>query len=164
MNLDEHTIPSFKGITGRTNQDGRKYALNAYLLDFYVHGQVAALAAANAIRRGDVWFLLQDFDLTLMTVRGVLEQLLQKRSVGEKGATPDNADLNEEVDNGYASLDPVQWEDEEEEASGKREETKRKSTHDSQRPQRVSGADWRVFQVVNGALEEFHEKFKAMWA
>ncbi|KAG1758646.1 hypothetical protein EDD22DRAFT_997577 [Suillus occidentalis] len=164
LNLAEHTIPSFEGITGTSNQDGEKYALNAYLLDFYVHGQVAALAAANSIRRGDVWFLLQDFDLTLMTVRGVLEQLLQKRSVDEKDETPENADLSEEVDSGYASLDPVQWEDEEEEAFGKQGERKSESTNDSQRPRGVSGVDWRVFQVVDAALEEFHEKFKAMWA
>ncbi|KAG1840478.1 hypothetical protein DFJ58DRAFT_858214 [Suillus subalutaceus] len=164
LNLDEHTIPSFEGITGRTNQEGRKYALNAYLLDFYTHGQVAALATANAVRRGEVWFLLQDFDLTLVTVRGVLEQLLQKTFVGDKGATPENADLSEEADSGYASLDPVQWEDEEEETSWKQEQGKGESTCDSQRPRGVSGADWRVFEVVNGALEEFHEKYKAMWA
>ncbi|KAG1823796.1 uncharacterized protein BJ212DRAFT_703338 [Suillus subaureus] len=163
LSLNEHTIPSFEGITGRTNQESRKYALNAYLLDFYIHGQVAALAAANAIRRGEVWFLLQDFDLTLMTVRGVLEQLLQKRSADDKGATLENADLSEEADSGYASLDPVQWEDEEE-TSWKPEQGKWESPCDSQRPQGVSGADWRVFEVVNGALEEFHEKFKAMWA
>jgi hypothetical protein len=164
LSLNEHTIPSFEGITGRTKQDGRKYALNAYLLDFYIHGQVAALAAANAIRRGEVWFLLQDFDLTLMTVRGVLEQLLQKRSVDERGATSESGDLSEEGDSGYASLNPVQWEDDEEEASGKQEREKWEFTDDSQRPPGVSGVDWRVFQVVNGALEEFHEKFKAMWA
>ncbi|KAG2105879.1 uncharacterized protein F5147DRAFT_761885 [Suillus discolor] len=157
LSLNEHTIPSFESITGGTNQEDGKYALNAYLLDFYMHGQVAALAAANAVRRGDVWFLLQDFDLTLMTVRAVLEQLLQRGSVGGKGATPGNADLDEDADSGYASLEPVQWEDEEEEASVKQGES-------AQRPPGVSGADWRVFEVVNGALEEFHEKFRAMWA
>ncbi|KAG2367850.1 hypothetical protein BDR07DRAFT_1325978 [Suillus spraguei] len=161
LTLNEHTIPSFEGITKGANQQGRKHALNAYLLDFYMHGQVVALAAANAVRRGDVWFLLQDFSLTLMTVRGVLEQLLQRRSIGEKDAMSE--DVDEEADSGYASLDPVQWEDEEE-ASGKQEEGKLESTHDSERPQGVSVADWRVFEVVSGALEEFNEKFRAMWA
>ncbi|KAG2142339.1 hypothetical protein DEU56DRAFT_793643 [Suillus clintonianus] len=161
LNLNEHTIPSFRGITGKTNEEDNKYALNAYLLDFYIHGQVAALASANAIRRGEVWFLLQDFDLTLMTVRGVLEQLFQKRS---EDATPQNADLSEEVDSGYGSLDTVRWGDEEEEASEKQERGKLEATSDSQRPRGVSDADWRVFEVVNGALEEFHEKYKAMWA
>ncbi|KAG1734957.1 hypothetical protein EDD22DRAFT_852422 [Suillus occidentalis] len=69
LNLDEHTIPSFEGITRKTNQDDRKYALNAHLLDFYVHGQVAALAAANAIRRGDMMqFSLKEFEITVTTI------------------------------------------------------------------------------------------------
>ncbi|KAG2133518.1 hypothetical protein BD769DRAFT_1638952 [Suillus cothurnatus] len=123
---------------------------------------LAALAAANAIRRSEVWFLLQDFDLTLRTVRGVLKQLLQKRS-GKRDAMSEDVDLSEEVDNIYASLDPVQWEDEEE-ISWKQEQGRWESTGDLQRLKGVSVSDWRVFEVVNGALEEFHEKFLAMWA
>ncbi|KAK3063207.1 hypothetical protein LTS18_002227 [Coniosporium uncinatum] len=42
--------------------------LNAYLYDFYQHGNVRALAEANGIRRGDVWFLLNDFSLILATI------------------------------------------------------------------------------------------------
>ncbi|KAG1807233.1 hypothetical protein EV424DRAFT_1474227 [Suillus variegatus] len=129
----DDNFDSVRDLAQTARQDG-KYALNAYLLDFYMHGQ--------------------DFDLTLMTVRGVLEQLLQRGSVGGKGATPGNADLDEEADSGYASLEPVQWEDEEEEASGKQGQGGWEST---QRPPGVSGADWRVFEV-------FHEKFRAMWA
>jgi hypothetical protein len=162
LSLNKHTIPSFESITGRTEQEGRKYALNAYLLDFYIHGQLAALAAANAIRRSEVWFLLRDFDLTLRTVHGVLRQLLQKRS-GKRDAMSEDVDLSEEVDSVYASLDPVQWEDEEE-ISWKQEQGRWESTGDLQRPKGVSVSDWRVFEVVNGALEEFHEKFLAMWA
>ncbi|KAG1725082.1 uncharacterized protein EDB91DRAFT_1267695 [Suillus paluster] len=163
MNLNEHIIPSFEGITRQSNQGDGDYALNAYILDFYMHGQVAALAAANAIRRGDVWFLLQEFDLTLMSVRGVLEQLLLKRAAGEKDAMPEDEDLGEEVDSKCASLG---WEDEdeEEEESDKQEQGRQETTRDSQGPRGASSADWRVFKVVSGALEEFHEKFKAMWA
>jgi len=164
LNLNEHIIPSFEGIAGGTNRGDDKYALNAYLLDFYMHGQVAALATANAIRRGDVWYLLEDFDLTLRTVHGVLDQLLQRRS---SSTMPDDEDLHEDVDNsGYTLLDRVGWEEEEEEGSEKQEQEKRDSemVRDSQRPRGVSSADWRVFKVVDGALEEFHEKYKAMWA
>ncbi|KAG1725071.1 uncharacterized protein EDB91DRAFT_1169407 [Suillus paluster] len=163
MNLNAHIIPSFEGITGRTNRGDSKHALNAYLLDFYMHGRVAALAAANAIRRGDVWYLLQDFHFTLMTARGVLEQLL-KRSAGEKDAMPEDENLGEEVDSGCASLEPVGWEDEDEEESEEQGHGERETTHDSQKRRGASSADWRVFEVVNGALEEFDEKFKAMWA
>jgi hypothetical protein len=57
----------------------RGFALNAYILDFYTHGQVQPLSNANGIRRGDVWFVLEEFDLTLKTVRGVLEQMIMKK-------------------------------------------------------------------------------------
>ncbi|KAI4289903.1 MAG: hypothetical protein L6R35_000819 [Caloplaca aegaea] len=42
--------------------------LNAYLYDFYMHGDVKALEAANGVRRSDVWFLLNDFSLVLSTI------------------------------------------------------------------------------------------------
>ena len=55
LHLNDNAIPSLSHIAttrGRRSHDG--HALNAYLLDFYMHGQVAALAAAN----GDINFLL----------------------------------------------------------------------------------------------------------
>ncbi|KAI3317689.1 P-loop containing nucleoside triphosphate hydrolase protein [Xylariaceae sp. AK1471] len=42
--------------------------LNAYLYDFYKHGDVSALSRANRIKEGDVWFVLNDFSLVLATV------------------------------------------------------------------------------------------------
>lgn len=42
--------------------------LNAYLYDFYMHGDVNALITANKIRRGDVWFVLNDLSMTLATI------------------------------------------------------------------------------------------------
>jgi hypothetical protein len=90
-----------------------------------------------------------------MTVRGVLEQLLQRRSASAKAAML-NEDVVEDVDSEYT---PVMWEDEED--TEKQEEN---ATHDLKRPNGVSNADWRMFEVVNGALEEFNEKYKAMWA
>lgn len=42
--------------------------LNAYLYDFYQHGDVNALITANKIRRGDVWFVLNDLSMTLATI------------------------------------------------------------------------------------------------
>ncbi|KAF2702832.1 DEAD/DEAH box helicase-like protein [Pleomassaria siparia CBS 279.74] len=42
--------------------------LNAYLYDFYMHGDTTALATANRIRRGDVWFVLNDFSMVLATI------------------------------------------------------------------------------------------------
>ncbi|KAK8224933.1 hypothetical protein HDK90DRAFT_543759, partial [Phyllosticta capitalensis] len=42
--------------------------LNAYLLDFFKHGDITALANANRIKKGDVWFLLNDFSMVLATI------------------------------------------------------------------------------------------------
>ena len=51
--------------------------LNAYLYDFYQHGQVKALELANRIRLGDVWFVLKDFSLILATLVASLENLFK---------------------------------------------------------------------------------------
>ncbi|KAF4550357.1 DEAD/DEAH box helicase-like protein 4 [Elsinoe fawcettii] len=48
--------------------DDAQMPLNAYLYDFYKHGDVTTLEKANGIRRGDVWFLLNDFSLVLATI------------------------------------------------------------------------------------------------
>lgn len=42
--------------------------LNAYLYDFYMHGDTTALESANGVRKSDVWFLLNDFSLVLATI------------------------------------------------------------------------------------------------
>ena len=51
--------------------------LNAYLYDFYQHGQTHALRVANGIRAGDVWFVLQDFSLVLATLVASLENFFK---------------------------------------------------------------------------------------
>ncbi|KAH7929957.1 P-loop containing nucleoside triphosphate hydrolase protein [Leucogyrophana mollusca] len=148
--LNEHVIPSFEHITTLPLEGDNQVVLNAYLLDFYIHGQTGALAHANGIRRGDVWYLLQEFVLTLKTVRGVLEQLLQKMSkdsiVNEEGTD------TFELDSGYASYDPTEMDEGDE------------GSMVGSRPRGVSDSDWRVYKVANSALEEFEEKYRAMWA
>lgn len=42
--------------------------LNAYLLDFFKHGDVMTIERANGVRRADIWFLLNDFSLVLATI------------------------------------------------------------------------------------------------
>ncbi|CAK4000049.1 P-loop containing nucleoside triphosphate hydrolase [Lecanosticta acicola] len=45
-----------------------KVPLNAYLLDFFKHGDVMTIERANGVRRADIWFLLNDFSLVLATI------------------------------------------------------------------------------------------------
>ncbi|KAI0006556.1 hypothetical protein F4779DRAFT_557960 [Xylariaceae sp. FL0662B] len=61
--LEESAIPCLPLYD--TNGDG---ALNAYLYDFYKHGDITALERDNRIRNGDVWGTLQEFSLVLATI------------------------------------------------------------------------------------------------
>ncbi|KAJ6116190.1 hypothetical protein N7523_005543 [Penicillium sp. IBT 18751x] len=47
--------------------------LNAYLYDFFKHENVQQLENANGIRRGDMWYLLNDFSMVLATITTNLE-------------------------------------------------------------------------------------------
>lgn len=51
--------------------------LNAYLYDFLRNGDVHALEVANGIRRGDVWFVLNDFSLVLATIITSLQNFMK---------------------------------------------------------------------------------------
>ncbi|KDQ52162.1 hypothetical protein JAAARDRAFT_73245 [Jaapia argillacea MUCL 33604] len=155
LHLNEHAIPSMGKITSSAGEESQAFALNAYLLDFYTHGQVKTLEAANGIRKGDVWYLLQDFDLCLTTVRGVLEQLLTNASkeAASSAASVDESSERGDVDSGYGTFDPAEADDEGDGIAG-----------EFKRPAGVTDQDWRVFEVVDGALREFNEKFKKMWA
>ncbi|KAL3440946.1 hypothetical protein BJX65DRAFT_314276 [Aspergillus insuetus] len=51
--------------------------LNAYLYDFYKHGNVHALQTGNMIRSGDLWFSLNHFSLVLATIVTSLENFMK---------------------------------------------------------------------------------------
>ena len=184
LSLNEHATPSFVPIlatpagAGDKNRKRRSklhhphahgFALNAYILDFYTHGQVQPLSEANAIRRGDVWPMLQEFDLTLMTVRGLLEQLIMRKREGVD--VREGSDTGEgEGEGGSEDLvidtdDPTEKDDED--GDGNDEGVKRGAQGSGVgrvKPSWVAKGDWRLLEVVYEATEEFHEKFKAMWA
>lgn len=54
--------------------------LNAYLYDFYRHGNQVELMRANGIRPGDLWFYLNDFSVILSTIVKSIESLLDVSS------------------------------------------------------------------------------------
>ena len=61
--LEEAVIPHLD-----VYPDESKIPLNAYLYDFFMHGNVEPLEKANGIKRSDVWFLLNDFSMVLATI------------------------------------------------------------------------------------------------
>ncbi|KKZ63284.1 hypothetical protein EMCG_00267 [[Emmonsia] crescens] len=54
-----------------------KVPLNAYLYDFFKHGNVDAIERDNGIRKGDIWFLLNDFSMVLATIVTSFENFLK---------------------------------------------------------------------------------------
>jgi hypothetical protein len=86
-----------------------------------------------------------------MIIRNELQQLLVK-AAGE-AAQADHSDL--EMDDGYGTLDP---------AENDMEEGQGSSDEGFKRPKGVSDLDWKVYEVVDGALREYEEKYRAMWA
>ncbi|KAL9088868.1 MAG: hypothetical protein Q9159_002831 [Coniocarpon cinnabarinum] len=70
--LEESVIPHIP-----LYPDESSIPLNAYLLDFYKHGDTTALEKANGIRKGDMWFLLNDFSLVLATIVTALKNIMK---------------------------------------------------------------------------------------
>ncbi|CDO68719.1 hypothetical protein BN946_scf184652.g46 [Trametes cinnabarina] len=154
--LNEYAIPTMRQFVTAPGDGDSEFALNAYLLDFYTHGQTAALKAANGIREGEIWYLLQDFSLALKTIRTGLIQLLQKAAANASRAESVAGDEMSEIDSGYGTLDPAEADPDTEGSDAGAESFKR--------PAGVSDRDWRVFEVLNAVTTEFDEKFRAIWA
>jgi ATP-dependent RNA helicase DDX60 len=141
IHLKEHGVPSFQHFT-----TDNAHALNAYILDFYNHGQTEPLVIANGIRRGELWYLLQDFTLTLKTIRASLAHMFIT-AADSQGA--DSAD-----DLAIQGDDPAEIDIEDEGSP----------LGVLKRPANVSEDDWKVYQVVHSLTEDFDAKFRAMWA
>ncbi|EJF61300.1 P-loop containing nucleoside triphosphate hydrolase protein [Dichomitus squalens LYAD-421 SS1] len=150
LHLNEYAIPSMRQFTAVPGEDNEEFALNAYLLDFYTHGQTAALKAANGIRDGEMWYVLQDFSLTLKSIRTGLVQLLQKAS----DSASSEGDAVSELDSGFASMDPAEADP----------DIDGLEHGDFKRPAGVSDRDWRVYEVLSAVTAEFDEKFRKTWA
>jgi len=162
VHLNEHAIPTVERILDP------ELPLNAYLYDFFVHGQVDALVNMNGIRRGDVWYDLESFHLVLVTIRGALEDLLLRTSrdaasLSQAAELGDIVDADASKDSGYHSLDPSQQEEEEAGSVDDGGEASRDPAAFT-RPRGVSDRDWRVYEIFNSITNEFGVKFKAMWA
>ncbi|GJJ07983.1 hypothetical protein Clacol_002190 [Clathrus columnatus] len=147
LHLNEQTVPSFTPITS-TSAGSSEHCLNAYLFDFYIHGQQNALIDANGIRRGDLWHLLEDFTLTLKTVQLALGQLLNRSKSAESADGFEDPQL---------SVDPAEVEDSDtDEGDGEGPNSK---------PTCISNeSDRAVYEMVSEATAEFDANFKKMWA
>ncbi|KAF8315022.1 P-loop containing nucleoside triphosphate hydrolase protein [Clavulina sp. PMI_390] len=133
-----------------------RWALNAALYDFFIHGSVAELSRANFIGRGQVWYLLNEFFLVLEAIQTALEQIFKRalRGGGEGGG--DEVSGREHVD-----IDDVK-EDAQDLLSGAG--GKGVSAAFPEKPPQLPVEDWNVYCAFVSVRVDFEEKFKAMWA
>ncbi|CAA7261143.1 unnamed protein product [Cyclocybe aegerita] len=183
LKLYSHAIPSMSQfVVGPDNEyDILEHGLNAYILDFWIHGQVTTLARANGIRRGDIWYNLQDFYLTLLAIRASLQQLITETSGVETSPFATAPDVLFDP----AESEPLPDDDKDIDEAAIQEDTSTAESSDStlvstlstsgatrasglnahaRRLKHVGKADWRVYEVLDSVCTEFGEKFKAMWA
>ncbi|KGQ09019.1 putative helicase [Beauveria bassiana D1-5] len=71
--LEESAVPYIRIYPADTG--GKPW--NAYIYDFFKHGDLKALVRDNHIKRGDVWFHLKDFSLILATIVTSLENFVR---------------------------------------------------------------------------------------
>lgn len=72
--LEQSVVPALE-LSSETNTP-----LNAYLYDFFMHGQLRPLEEANGIRKSDIWFYLNDFSMVLATIVTSLANFLQLKA------------------------------------------------------------------------------------
>ncbi|CAG7849772.1 Uncharacterized helicase C694.02 [Serendipita indica DSM 11827] len=181
--LTKHVLPSLDLFTPSSDSPGRY--LNAYLLDFYSHGQDKPLVDANRIEKSQIWYLLLDFSQALDGMVTAIKDLMLKGARGEDDLTSvagesvavaaatttvqDDWAADLEKDEAIAPSGPqashgVPLEKErgdEAEALGVGAGS---GEIDIVKPDHVSMKDWKVYEVFWHLQKDFNEKFKAMWA
>lgn len=89
--------------------------LNAYLYDFFRHGIAQQIEIANGIRKGEIWFLLNDFSMVLATVVTSLTNFMKIEPVdvyaSADGSNDEGADESsteeEESDSDESTYEPL---------------------------------------------------------
>lgn len=87
--------------------------LNAYLYDFFRHGVAQQIEIANGIRRGEIWFLLNDFSMVLATIVTSLTNFMKAEPTDVYVSATDGESSNDEG----ADESSTESEEEEEEES-----------------------------------------------
>lgn len=139
--LEENVIPHVP-----TESDA---PLNAYLYDYYKHGDLNAIVKANKIPRGNSWFLLNDFSLILATIVASIKNFMGL------------AEGEEDFENVRGSGDQA------DEMAGEKiagEDEDENEMPDVAWAKGEGGDLVKVLKALVMLKTEFDEKFRAMWA
>lgn len=137
---------------------GKETNLNSYLLDFYRHGEVSTLVRQNRIRRSDIWFALEEFNLILGTI---VSSLASSMACDDDEGAFDVAEIGdtdelEADDQGYATGDS----EEESDWGGSSED----NDGDEVEPLMNQAGSVKVLRAFDMLKKTFYKKFRDMWA
>ncbi|KAF7507459.1 hypothetical protein GJ744_010390 [Endocarpon pusillum] len=149
--LEESVIPHIAISPSETGQP-----LNAYLYDFFRHGDISALQKANGIRRGDIWFWLNDFSLVLATIITSLTNFVKPGQNGDM----DMIDIQGSGDSYEKAQADAGREDSEESENSAEDDGSAAPAWEG----RGVHSLLKVLKAFHMLKCEFDTKFKAMWA
>lgn len=89
--LEESAVPYIRIYPADTA--GKPW--NAYIYDFFKHGDLTALVRDNKIKRGDVWFHLKDFSLVVATIVTSLENFVRLDAYADDSVMMDVQDAGD---------------------------------------------------------------------
>ena len=161
VHLNKHSIPSFDGLLDR----GEELALNAYLLDFWIHGQKQTILRANGVKESDFWYLMDDFALTLQTIVVTLESLIRNAAM-PKAEREQSAAASGTLDNWDVDVvEEPPTEDDGGNVGSEEQEELHIATEDMiDRTPGVTDRDWRVYVTFVAVRKEFMAKFRPTYA
>lgn len=143
--LDESAMPYIPIYPEETNN----VPFNAYILDFFKHGDLHALVRDNGIKRSDVWYRLKDFSLILATIVTSMQGFLNQDAELDDATMADIQDVGDFVEEGTGDE-----EDEDIEYSDATMNT----------PSRDRSAFMNVHKALRLLQLQFDEKFRKVWA
>ncbi|KAG8812890.1 hypothetical protein FRC17_001765, partial [Serendipita sp. 399] len=87
VQLTKHVLPAIELFKAETTNvgEGQRY-INAYLWDFYMHGQDKPIVEANGIQKSQIWYLLYDFSMAIDAMITAIKDLMHK---GQRGIDDD---------------------------------------------------------------------------
>lgn len=145
--LEESAIPYIPIAPDETNG----VPWNAYIYDFFKHGDLKALSRDNEIRSGDAWFRLKDFSLVLSTIIASIETfinpnedadiaMMDVQDAGDMIEESRGVDPGEHTENEYAGEGSTKAKVNDTVASGKAK-GKKKVVLDSWEDEEISDSD-----------------------
>ncbi|KAG8960836.1 hypothetical protein FRC03_006079 [Tulasnella sp. 419] len=154
LHLNKQITPNMEDIFSSNG-----LPLNAYIWDFFIHGQAEALNRDNMIRRGDIWYALQDFSLAMAAVQMGLENFMKSEGDGDA----DEMDAHNENEDDLEDKEGFDTKKEQLVEAWKENE-KGSTIAFPTKPESITDGDWKVYRALVLLRTEFDEKWKLTWA